>query len=160
MKQTTQIIQTTGGDRNVSFVTEKINVIGIFEISARNVLSEITRSEFSKDVRLEILDKDIIKLAINKYWILISIAILLFLFIIFYLGWHKFFTLRRKIRNGTIHPVDTVYNATLLLKEELDKQLEVLKKIKTDGVLNKKDEITLSQIQKKEENIMKDIQRK
>lgn len=155
-----KFMQTTGADGTFSFVTEKINVIGTFEISAQNVLSETTRSEFSKDVRLDILDKDIIKLAVNKYWILISIAILIFLFIIFYLGWYKFFALRRKIRNGSIHPVDNVYNATLQLKEELDKQLEVLKKIKTDGVLNKKDEITLSQIQKKEESIMKDIQRK
>lgn len=154
-----RFIQTVGQDGTFSFVTEKINTIGLFDISAQNVLSETTRSEFSQNLTLKILDKDIVKLSINKYYLLISVVLLLVLFIIFYLGWHKFFVLRRKIRNNASHPVDGVYNATLQLKEELDKQLKVLEKIKTDGVINKKDKIALNNIQKKEESIMKDIQK-
>ena len=75
-------------------------------------------------------------------------------------GWAKYLGLKRKIRNGEQYPVDYVYKTTMLLKEELDKQLRVLDDIKVNGVMNKKEEKALNRIQKKEESIIKDMQKR
>ncbi|MEK7588476.1 MAG: hypothetical protein AAB438_01525 [Patescibacteria group bacterium] len=147
-------------DGMFTLATNKIKTVGIYNVSAVNTVGENIASDPSETVQFKVNDKDMLKLVINKYHLIaVGIGIVLLL-ILLILGWAKYLMLRRKIKNGGAHPVENVYKATLLLKEELDKQLKVLEKIKTEGSMNEKEEKVLNDIQKKEEIILNDIQKK
>ena len=64
--------------------------------------------------------------------IVLSLIIILILIFILYLGWHKFFGLKKKINDELENTISDVHNAMSLFKEELNTQLGLLEKIKED----------------------------
>ena len=86
--------------------------------------------------------------------------LLLLLLIIAYEGWHKFFGLKRKINNELEKVKQDAHKAVLLLKEELNDQLDLLEKAKVDRTLNKKEEIIFKGIQKNVDDIDEFIEKK
>ena len=152
--------QKVSADGTFTITTDDIKSVGEISIYAENVLSGLIRSEKSENIYLQVIDKNIINLSVHIYVIFALLAIFAILFILMIFGWAKYLGLKRKIRNGEQYPVDYVYKTTMLLKEELDKQLRVLDDIKVNGVMNKKEEKALNRIQKKEESIIKDMQKR
>ena len=68
--------------------------------------------------------------------ILLAIGLLLML----YVGWHRFFGLRRTVRRETLAVIGEAHRALNQFKDELNTQLIKLEKVKVDRVLNKKEE--------------------
>lgn len=152
--------QTVSEEGTFSVEVEGVKSIGEISIYAENVISNLIRSPKSETVNLNVIDKHIINLPIHIYVIFAVAGILAILLLLTIIGWIKYLNLRRKIRSGEHYPVDYVYKTTMMLKDELDKQLRVLDDIKVNGVMGKKEENALNKIQKKEESIIKDMQKR
>lgn len=143
-----------------TLTTEKIKTAGVYTVSAVNIVAENIISDSSESVQLRVNEKDAFKLVVTREHLIALGIVFILLLGILIVGWVKYLNLRRKMTHGGIHPVENVYKATLLLKEELDKQLKVLERIKAEGSINEKEEHVLNDIQKKEEIILNDIQKK
>jgi hypothetical protein len=135
-KEIKRYTQTTSQDGNFSVTTDKIKTIGSISIWAENIFTDSLKSEPSQKVYLKVNQTDVVKITLAIFYpllgIILIILLLLILIIILYLGWHKYFGLKKKIEKE--------------LKEELNDQLKSLEKIKIDRSLNEKEEIIFNEI--------------
>jgi hypothetical protein len=93
-------------------------------------------------------------------FVLPAIIILLGILFTLYLGWHKFFGLRRRINLEMQQNVKDVHKALVLFKDELSDQLEELENIKIDRDLNKKEERIFRELRNNIDNIDEFIEKK
>ncbi len=152
---------TTGADGSFTVTTDKFKVFGIADIFAVNTIADGVTSEASDKVQLKVNDKNIIRLSVHKNVLFGAAGVILVLLLALLIGWIKYFLLKHgsKKRIGQ-HPIEDIYNATVLLKEELGKQIKILEKIKANGTLGRIEEEALNEIQHKEQTILNDIQKK
>ncbi len=144
-----------------TLVTDKFKVLGMAEIFAVSTISDGVMSEASEEIKIKVSDKNMIRFSLHKDWLLGMAGGFLVLLIILLVGWVKYFRLKnvsKKIAGQ--HPIEDIYNATILLKKELNKQIKILEKIKSDGTLGRIEEEALNEIQHKEQTIINDIQKK
>src|SRR5674476_386466 len=106
------------------------------------------RSQQSKKLYLKVDESEAVKVTFALFWLILIIILFIILLFILYEGWHKFFGLRKKVDKELEKIRDDAHKAMLLLKEELNDQLDVLEETKVDRVLNKKEEIVFKGIQK------------
>lgn len=146
-------IQTTSSDGSFSVVTDRIKNVGIVNIWAENIFSETVKSAPSEKIFLTVSEAEIVKVTFALFWLIIIMVMFVILLFITYEGWHKFFGLRKKIDRELEQTAGEAHKAMILLKEELNSQLERLEKTKSDRALNKKEQIIFTDIQKNVDDI-------
>jgi hypothetical protein len=156
--------QKASFDGSFSVTTDGIKNIGTVSIWAETLISETVKSGPSEKVYLKVSEPKVVRVTLAIFYpllyILIIIILLLLLIFVAYLGWHKFFGLKRKIKNELKDTTTDVHKAMLLIKDELNSQLEGLEKIKEDRVLNKKEESIFNEIEKNIDGIDNFIEKK
>ncbi len=88
------------------------------------------------------------------------LAVVFVLIILVYIGWHRFFGLKRKIHKDTREVVQDIHRAMSLYKDELSNQLDELEKVKEDRDLNRKEEKIFKELSDNINNIERFIERK
>jgi hypothetical protein len=159
-----QYTTKTVADATFTFNTDEITVSGSANVWAQLIFLDLVKSTPSDKKLLIVKDGPIIQASRNIIYSLgfIVPAILLILGIIFmlYLGWHKFFGLKRKLNKEMQGTVAEIHKALMLFKEELANQLEKLEKIKEDRDLNRKEEKIFKELQNNIDSIDEFIERK
>lgn len=152
-KEIKRYTQTTGVDGSFSITTDKIKEIGLINIWAETILSDTVKSVSSERVYLKVNEVKFIQITLAIFYPLIYLIIIFtlvsLLFVFLYLGWHKFFNLKKKFESESKQIILEVHKNMLSLKAELNYQLESLEKIKIDRNLNKEEEDIFNEIQKK-----------
>ncbi len=142
---------TTGDDGSFTITSEKLNTSGSLHVWAQLVFSESVQSPLSEKVEMQVDDSLVVQTSLSLIYTLAfvipTIILIIILTFIMYLGWHKFFGLRRKLQDDLDETVKETHKAFTLFKEELGLQLEKLEKIKEDRDLNKKEEKIFKQLQ-------------
>lgn len=145
-------IQTTGLDGSFSVTTDKIKEIGLISIWAENVLSDVVKSQPSERIYLKVNEGRFVKITMAIFypllWLLLIFIIVSILLVLIYLGWHKFFGLRKKFENESKQAALEIHKNMSLLKEDLKRQLESLEIIKVDRALNEREEAIFNEIKK------------
>ena len=163
-KEVRKYTQKTADDGSFSINTDKIKTSGVVDIWAQIVFSENVKSQSSQKVYLKVNETEAIKITLSIFYPLIGLIVILLLLLVFitllYLGWHKFLGLKKRIKHESQQTIEDVHRAMLLLKDELNDQLETLEKVKEDRFLNKKEETIFSEIEKNIENIDNFIENK
>jgi len=156
--------ETTAQDGTFSFTTDPINTAGVVSVKAVIVFSSGVRSQSSEAISSKVNDTKVVStisaLIYPILGVMLIVVLLLIILFIIYIGWHRFFNLRKKIRNELQNTTKDVHKAMLLLKDELNNQLEILERIKSDRVLNKKEEAVFDEIQKNIDDIDNFIEKK
>lgn len=159
-KEIYKYIQITSSDGSFSVVTDKINTIGSVSIFARVNFSEMVKSQLSEKIYLKVNETKFIEITRVIFWLIIIIILLIILLFIMYLGWHKFFSLKKRIDKDLEDTRGEVHKSMLLLKDELGNQLEALEKVKVDRTLNNKEEKIFKELEKNIDDIEDFIEKK
>ena len=159
-KELERYTQTTGSDGSFSVETESIEKKGIITISAQSILSESVHSPSSEKQYLTVRESKSAIITMAALKVVLSIVGLLVLLTILYVGWHKFFSLRRRIERDTKSTASDVHTIVVAFKEELSKHLYKLELLKEDRELNKKEEEIFEGIKKQMDDIDKFIEKK
>ncbi|MCX6754704.1 MAG: cohesin domain-containing protein [Candidatus Nomurabacteria bacterium] len=159
-KEIKKYIQTINSDGTFLISTDNINTVGLIHIWAKNILSEKVTSDKSTLLSLSVKYTGLVKITRTLLSIIFIIILLIILLIIIYIGWHKYFGLKKKIHAELETTIEEIHKATLLLREELTSQLEMLEKIKIDRNLNKEEEKIFAEIEKNIETTNNFIEKK
>jgi len=147
IKRYTQKVLTDG---TFSITTDKIRQTGLVAIWAKEVFSETVESGQSEKLYLKVNETEAVRITLSIFYpllgIIVIIAIVIIIFIMLYLGWHKYFGLRKKIKEESKETAIEIHKAMLLLKDELNDQLEALERIKIERGLNDKEEAVFNEI--------------
>jgi len=142
---------TTSADGSFSLITSDISSSGSTLAWSQLVFSDSVKSPISEKVLFEVYDTPFVKAAKSITYglsLIIPIGILIFILLFLaYLGWHKFFGLKRKLMMDFRSTADDIHKALMLFKDELSTQLESLEKAKEDRILNKKEEKIFKELQ-------------
>ncbi|HWC57775.1 MAG TPA: cohesin domain-containing protein [Candidatus Paceibacterota bacterium] len=159
-KEIDHLPQTTAADGSFSLPLDNVKTTGIIALSARIVVSDTVHSNPSTPVYLTVHTPKITKVTIAVFWIALCLIIVVLLLILLYIGWHKFFGLRKKIEKELQAIATDTHTATTLLKEELLVQLAALEKSSADRKLTKKQEVITAKLQKNIDRIDAFIEKK
>jgi len=149
--------QKISSDGSFSIITDKIKQTGLVTVWAQILFSENVSSPASEKVYLKVNETEVVRVTLSIFYPLLGLIVVisssLIAIFLLYLGWHKFFGLKKKINKELEDTSKDIHKAMLLLKEELNSQLESLENIKQDRSLNKKEETIFKQIQKNVDSI-------
>lgn len=149
-KEIKKYTQTISADGNFSITTDKIKKTGSIGIWAETVFSETIKSRPSEKVYLKVNETEALKITLEIFYRLLGLIVIIILLLIIlftlYLGWHKYLGLKKKVENESKQTVTEIHKAMLLLKEELNDQLEILERTKKDRDLNKREEEIFKEI--------------
>lgn len=159
-KELKRYTQITSADGTFSLVTDKFEHDGSVSVSARMVLGEMVQGPFSEKMFTNVNETRLTMVTFAVAQLFIAVIFLLALLIALYIGWHKFFGLKRKLNRELQHAAEDVHDTVVSFKEELANQLESLEKIKEDRVLNKKEEAVFNKIKKNIDDIDSFIEKK
>ncbi|MBP6858315.1 MAG: hypothetical protein KBC33_00575 [Candidatus Pacebacteria bacterium] len=155
---------TTGADGSFSVDHPGFKSSGSVVAWAQMVFTNTIKSPASEKVFFEISDTLFVRTSKRvAYTMLIIIALILLLIILMYvsyLGWHKFFGLRRRIGREVDATVSDIHKAMMTFRQELGKQLAVLERMKEDRALNKKEEKIFKELQNNIDSIDDFIEKK
>ena len=155
---------TTGADGSFIVVTDALKTSGSNGVSAQLVFSDSIKSAVSDEKILVVVDPFIVQTSKTLLYMLSFTipAILLLAGLIFglYIGWHKFFSLKRRLQKETQGTVEDVHRALVVFKDELTNQLRKLEAIKEDRDLNKKEEKIFKELQNNVDSIDEFIEKK
>lgn len=134
----------TGEDGTFSIISSQIKETGNIKVFAQLVFSERAQSPYSQPVFVQVSDFYVIKVSKELIRVLTYVipagVMLLALLILVYLGWHKFFSLRRRLKDDLNETAAGVHKAVAMYKSELARQLEKLERARVDDGLNKEEE--------------------
>ena len=134
----------TNEDGTFTVVSDEIKESGTVKVTAQLVFSESVRSPYSQPVFVQVNDFYVIKVSkevIRALTYIIPAVLMLFaLLVLVYLGWHKFFNLKKRLRKDLEETAAGVHKAVALYKSELARQLEKLERARVDEGLNKEEE--------------------
>lgn len=147
----TSLKATTNSDGSYRVNSPKISVTGTTEVWAQLVFSDSVKSDLSDKKIVEVRDGPVTRFSRDAIYTLSFVmpAIIIFLGIIFvlYLGWHKFFGLKRKLNMELKDVAGDIHKSLMTYKDELGSQLNKLEKLKEDRDLNKKEEKIFKELQ-------------
>jgi len=163
-KEISRYTQVTGIDGSFLVTTDAIKTKGLISIYARTLLSDKVISGQSEKVFLKVGDKEVVRITLAILYPLVAsiliIIILLIILFLLYLGWHKYFSLKKKFEDETRQTAIEVRQAMLSLKEELNGQLGSLEKVREDRNLNEKEESIFKEIKDNVDKIDEFIEKK
>lgn len=143
-KQLGLLQNVTAEDGTFTVVSDEIKESGTVKVTAQLVFSESVRSPYSQPVFVQVNDFYVIKVSkevIRALTYIIPAVLMLFaLLVLVYLGWHKFFNLKKRLRKDLEETAAGVHKAVALYKSELARQLEKLERARVDEGLNKEEE--------------------
>lgn len=153
-------IGTTSADGSFSVTVDNVRKVGLIKVSAKNILSNLVKSQSSESRDLRVLNSDFAKVTLTLFWVVLVVALLVLLLIVLYIGWYKFLSLKKKNKSKLQNAIEEAHRAVVLLKEELNDQLVELEKVRVDRELNKNEEMVFKEIQKNLDDVDKFIEKK
>lgn len=163
-KEIGRYIQTTKTDGTFEVTTDKITTVGTINVWAETVFSDVIKSTPSSKVYLKVNETAVVRVALSivfpLLYIIIILILILIILIILYLGWHRYFGLKKKIEIESKETTIEVHRAMILLKEELNNQLMMLERVKTDRSLNEKEEEVFNEIKNNVDEIDEFVEKK
>lgn len=159
-KELDSIIQTVSPEGKFSLVSDNFKSAGVVTVSVQSILGENVRSPFSEKVFLTISETKFEKTSFALLELIVIVLLLLILLVIMYIGWHKFFGLKRKINKELQKAVKDIHETTIAFKDELEEQLHVLEATREGRDLNKKEELIFKKIKKNIDDMDKFIEKK
>ena len=154
----------TNNQGSFSVTTDKIMVSGSMNIQSRFVFSDKIKSPQSQTITVQVNDTLLVRtsksIIYTMSFILPAIIILLGLLFTLYLGWHKFFGLRKRVRDEVKENIEEIHKTLMSFKDELNDQLEKLEKVKSDRELNDKEEKIFKELRSKVDSIDEFIEKK
>lgn len=137
---------------------------GDFKVYSKLIFSDLVKSDNSNVVNLKVSDTSFVRTTKTVTFTLLALITLVTLFIallvISYLGWHKFFGLKKKLNRDFNATINDIHKTLMMFKEELSDQLKVLEATKEDRVLNKKEEKIFKELQNNIDDIDNMIEKK
>lgn len=152
-KSIKQYTQAVSSDGTFTITTDGIKKVGFLSIYGVNVLSETVKSHPSEKIFLVVNQTNITQVLFTMLWAILVLIVVVALFIVAYVGWHKYFGLKRKLESELKETTTKIHNELVLVKDDLVNQLLSLEAIKIDRVLNKKEKIIFNRIQKNIDDI-------
>jgi len=142
---------TTSADGSFSITIGQIENDGPADVWAQLIFSNTIESPISNKQIVTVNDVFIVQTSKSLIYML-SYAIpatLLLLALLFalYIGWHKFFGLKRRLNKEVQQTVNETHRALMIFKDELNRQLKLLEKTKADRELNRKEEKIFKELQ-------------
>lgn len=147
-KQIGEYIQNISADGTFSIKTNKIKQTGTIVINGVNILSESVYGDRSENLYLTVNQKPIVMVSIAAFWLILLLLLIIILILILYVGWHKYFGLRKTIEKGTKDVILNIHKEMTKLKDELSEEILSLEKVKSSKDLDKKDEKIFNSIKK------------
>lgn len=153
-------------DKNGAFTlsTDAFDKTGVLSIWAQNYFGESVTSPISNKISIRVNDTALVRTTKSISYTLLSLIIVLILLailiLLMYMGWHKFFGLKRRISKDLDSTTKEIHKALMLFKDELSNQLDLLEKIKSDRDLNRKEEKIFKELQSNIDNIDDFIEKK
>lgn len=148
---------TTDKNGEFSLSTVALDRTGIANIWAQTYFTDSVSSPISNKLVVKVSDTPLVKATKTISYTLASLIIvsslLIVLIFMLYMGWHKFFGLKKRISKDLDSTTKEIHKALMLFKQELVDQLDVLEEIKTDRELNRKEEKIFKELQSNIDNI-------
>lgn len=151
----------TQSDGSFALTVDEMKDTGHTTISAKLVFSETLRSPSSKTVSVLVSDTQLV--STTKLIVLVLIAVILvfilvlLLIIVAYVGWHKFFGVKKKLARDLEETAGNIHQVLTGFKNELNKQLIALERVKEDRDLNRKEEKIFADLKNRIDSIDKFI---
>ncbi len=163
-KAALKYVTTTGVDGSFSTISDPLQTSVPTAVWAQLVFSDSIRSTLSQTLTVLVNDPLIVQSSKSLMYML-SFALpatLLLLVLLFslYVGWHKFFGLRKRMRTEVQETLSDSHRALMLFKDELNRQLNQLEKIKEDRDLNRKEEKIFKNLRDNVDSIHEFIEKK
>lgn len=155
---------TTADDGSFTITTENFKVAGSVKVWAQTIFTQSLKSPLSSESLLTVQDTDLVKnVRTVTYSLTMSIVILLLLIILLsiaYIGWFRLFGLKAQIKTELHTTSKAVHESLQFFKEELNRQLLVLERLKEDRELNDKEKEIFKNLQANIESIDSFIEKK
>lgn len=125
---------------------------GVYEVQAEVTDNRGARSLPSEKITVVVAKSAIFRVgswAIGLLAVIVPLTLLIFglLFIIWH-GWHKFSLLRKRLRKEVREAESSLHTAFDLLKEDIQKQIELLEKTKSKRALTQEEKKIVAQLKK------------
>lgn len=159
-KEIAHYTQTVTADGTFSVITDPIRTHGIVTLWAENIVANKVHSEHTQLLYVSVTEVALVKITKTVLWIILISILLLILLITLYVGWYKFFSLKKSIDVELEKTQKEVHKAMLLIREELEGQLASLEKVRQDRDLNKKEEKIFRDIENNIDDIDAFIEKK
>ncbi len=142
---------TTRADGSYSLASDPLEDTGLLTVWSKLAFSDSVQSPISAKVTVHVNDGIVVQtsksIIYGLSFVIPAIILLLGLFLALYLGWHKFFGLKRRLHKEAQDIATDTHHAFAVFKEEIGRQLAQLEKIKADRGLNKREEKIFAELQ-------------
>ncbi len=163
-KRVIENTSVTREDGSFTVKTDELDQSGKANVWAELQFSDTVKSPISEKLLLKVNDSKLVQfswaLVSSLLWIIVLILLLLIIFFLLYLGWHKYFGLKKKMDDELEQVIEEIHNTFKLYKEELGERLDELESASTARALNKKEEKIFKQLQNNIDTIDEFIQKK
>jgi len=163
-KDITEYTSVTAENGSFTIKTNDIEHSGRASVWAELQFSDAVKSPISEKRTLTVKDSKLVQfswaLVFSLLWIIALILLLLIIFFLLYLGWHKYFGLKKKMDDELDQVIEEIHDTFKLYKDELGERLEELEEVSTERALNKKEEKIFKQLQNNIDTIDEFIEKK
>ena len=137
---------------NFTLVAEKKLQDGIYKVWAEVIDERGARSTPSEKITISVERPAFLKLgswAVSLLAVVVPlIALIIVLLGVIYYGWHKFATLRKRVKKEIREAEHALHRAFDLLKEAIREQIKMLEKTRTKRQLTEEEEKIVKQLRK------------
>ncbi len=148
---------TARDDGSYKVAIDKIKTSGRYKVWAQIQFSDSVKSPVSEPVFLDVSDTPFTQTTKLISYVLAAVIPIIILIIglvmVAYVGWHRFFGMKKQITKDLEATAHDVHDALSVFRQELNKQLNALERIKNDRVLNKKEEKIFNELQENVDGI-------
>jgi hypothetical protein len=141
----------TAADGSFSVVSARMSDPGRFSVRAQIKASESLKSEFSNPLSFQVMESIAVSVGKTGVRILAVIipltALAMLLLVLLYVGWHKFFGMKKRIAREAREVAGNIHKALMLLRDETARQITRLEMAKKSRALNRKEEEALRELQ-------------
>jgi hypothetical protein len=154
----------TSDNGEYSSIINDFKKTGVYTTWSQLTFSKDIVSPISKTVSVSVDDTAFVKtsktVTLGLLYLILILILLIILICTAFMGWHKFFGLKRQIARDLDRTYSDVHGVLELFKTELNKQLVNLEKASIDKALNKKEEKVFKELENNINNIDEFINKK